>query len=505
MLQVVWFKRDLRVEDHAALAGAARQGPVLALYVAEPELWQQPDASGRQWEFARECLAELRDDLERLGLGLVVRTGDVVEVFEAIRATHGIAALWSHQETGNAWTFARDRRVAAWARSHGISWHEPRHNGVIRRLTDRNGWAKAWDRQMAEPSVTVPRRIDGATGIASDPLPEDGALGLAPDHCPGRQIGGRRAALELLDSFLAGRGRNYRREMSSPLTAETSCSRLSPHLAWGTLSMREVAQATWRRLGELKGDPRPEARALRASLVSFSGRLHWHCHFMQKLESQPDIEFRNLHRACDGLRPDTADPARLAAWAEGRTGLPFVDACMRSLATTGWLNFRMRAMVMAVASYHLWLPWRDTGLVLARLFTDYEAGIHWPQAQMQSGTTGINLPRIYNPIKQSRDQDPDGRFIRRWQPELAPVPDAFIHEPWTWEGFDAEVAGRYPRPIVDHVAAAREARERIWSARAGRAAREGADAIQERHGSRKSGLPMTGRGKRPKAQLSFDL
>ncbi|MEM9750133.1 MAG: deoxyribodipyrimidine photo-lyase, partial [Pseudomonadota bacterium] len=119
-LQIVWFKRDLRVHDNAALAGAAEMGdPVLPLYVAEPDLWAQPDASGRQWAFIAECLEALRADLAKLGQPLIVRTGDVVETLEGLRGAFGVLGLWSHQETGNGWTYERDKRVAAWARAHG--------------------------------------------------------------------------------------------------------------------------------------------------------------------------------------------------------------------------------------------------------------------------------------------------------------------------------------------------------------------------------------------------
>jgi deoxyribodipyrimidine photo-lyase len=155
---------------------------------------------------------------------------------------------------------------------------------------------------------------------------------------------------------------------------------------------------------------------------------------MQKLEDEPAIETRCLHPACEGLRPREADAARLAAWEAGETGIPFVDACMRYLRATGWLNFRMRSMLVAVASYHLWLDWRATGPHLARMFTDYEPGIHWPQVQMQSGTTGMNTVRIYNPVKQGRDQDPSGAFTRAWVPEVRDVPDRFLQEPWTLGG-----------------------------------------------------------------------
>jgi len=174
---------------------------------------------------------------------------------------------------------------------------------------------------------------------------------------------------------------------------------------------------------------------------------------------------------------------------------------MRALIASGWINFRMRAMLMSVASYHLWLPWRESGLQLARLFVDYEPGIHWSQCQMQSGTTGINTIRVYNPIKQGQDHDPDGVFLRRWLPELAAVPAVHLHEPWTMtpalqERIGCVLGVHYPLPIVDPLAAARDARERIWARRRELGFAELADAIQQRHGSRRSGLKASGAGRR---------
>ena len=193
----------------------------------------------------------------------------------------------------------------------------------------------------------------------------------------------------------------------------------------------------------------------RQSLKSFNSRLHWHCHFIQKLEDEPQIEFKNLHSGYDGVRKVGENGDALKAWAAGETGLPFVDACMRYLRENGWLNFRMRAMLMAVASYHLWLHWREPGLELARLFTDYEPGIHWSQVQMQSGTTGINTIRIYNPVKQGKEQDPTGVFIRKWVPELSVIPDVFLHEPWKAENSAHVLGSAYPYPIVDYLDAAK--------------------------------------------------
>ncbi|MGB0696236.1 MAG: FAD-binding domain-containing protein [Rhodospirillaceae bacterium] len=504
---MVWFKRDLRAEDHRALAAAAQVGPVLPLYGIEPALWREPDMAGRHWAFITESLQQLQADLHRQGQTLVIRVGEITDILEHFRAQGQLTALWSHEETGNGWTYDRDKKVARWCRHHGIPWQELRNHGVQRRLKSRNGWAKSWDQLMAEPITASP----ALTPLQIDPgqIPSAKDLGLAPDPCPERQRGGRRDALALLDSFLQERGETYRSAMSSPVDGAMACSRLSPHLAWGTMSMREVTQAVWRAQLERKGQRGGAATTWRGSLKSFSGRLHWHCHFMQKLEDEPSIEYENFHSAYQDLRPSTPDQTRLAAWAKGETGLPFVDACMRSLRATGWLNFRMRAMVMATASYHLWLDWRAPGLELAQLFTDYEPGIHWSQVQMQSGTTGINTVRIYNPVKQGYDQDPSGVFTRRWVPELAHLPDHHLQEPWKSDQAEALIGKTYPARIIDHLAAAKEARQRVWAVRRGPEFRHQAQEIQAKHGSRKSGIPNRGQRKSasssPSPQLDLPL
>jgi deoxyribodipyrimidine photo-lyase len=507
-LNIVWFKRDLRIDDHRPLAMAAQAGSVLPLYIVEPELWAQPDVSARQWAFAAECLDHLQHALATLGQPLCLMVGDAVSILQQLHNSHAIAALWSHEETGNGWTYARDRAVAAWARAAGIPWHEMRQFGVVRRLKSRNGWAQAWDRDMAQAITPPPQMLSPVPGDWPTNIPTGDDLRLAPDPCPYRQRGGRAAGLDILASFLNQRGRDYRYQMSSPVTAFDASSRLSPHLTWGTISMREVAQASWTRMRALKLSNAPDSSRWRASLRSFTGRQHWHCHFMQKLEDEPRLEFENLHHAYDGLRPAVADSERLSAWSEGATGFPFIDACMRALNQHGWINFRMRAMLMSFASYHLWLPWRDSGLHLARKFVDYEPGIHWPQVQMQSGTTGINAMRIYNPVKQGYDHDPEGSFVRSYVPELNIVPSAFIHEPWRWDGA-ADLC--YPAPIVDNVAAAKAAREALHAIRKGAGHKAGARKIVAKHGSRKAGIRMNGKDRRLKiepaasGQLMLDL
>ncbi len=510
---VVWFKRDLRVADHAPLVEASRCGPMLALYVVEPSLLAQEETDASHQRFIAESLDELREHLRARGARLFIRTGEVVDVLSRLHRRLPFVRLHAHEETGNAVTFARDIAVARFCRAHGVAFVERWHNGVQRPLRSRDGWARTFVERMSTPTLSPPTRIDDAAAlVAGDPFGDDhgdGALpfpetvGLGPSTKTEAQRGGERAARATLRSFLTERCVDYRTAMSSPVTAVSSCSRISPHLAYGTLSMRQAFTATARAIAQAPtasyGGPRDasftpaQRRAL--SLRSFQSRLFWQSHFMQKLESEPRLEFTDLHPGLAGLREDTpASSHRFSSWCRGETGFPLVDACMRMLLRTGWLNFRMRAMLVSVASYHLWLPWRRPAVHLARHFLDFEPGIHFPQVQMQSGTTGTNTLRIYSPSRQARVQDPTGAFIRRFVPELAAVPDAFVHAPHTMPPLVQRSCGviidqHYPAPIVNEAQALAHARAKIGDARraiAGSAAgRAQTAALLARHGSRR--------------------
>ena len=491
-VQVVWFKRDLRVIDHHPLLAASRRGPVVCLYVYEPEVVGADDFDPAHLVFINQSLAELNQALGRLGGRVTFRVGRMPDVLDAIDREHGIAALWSHQETGNAITYARDRRVGRWARRRGIAWRELGQDGVTRRLRSRDDWSRLWANAMARPEAPVPDRIEGVAGLESGAIVAPEALGLGSGRRPEAQRGGESVAHSILGSFLDDRGVAYPKGISSPNTARRGGSRLSPHLAWGCISAGRVLREIRHRELELteawRDGQSVDPRWFRA-LRSFRERVRWRSHFMQKLEDEPAIEFRNFSRAYDGLREGDFSLPRFHAWRVGQTGYPMVDASIRALRLGGWINFRMRAMLMSFASYHLWLDWRPTSIELARLFLDYEPGIHYPQAQMQSGTTGINTLRIYSPAKQALDHDPTGAFIRRYVPELEPVPDEYLAEPHRMPPLLQRMIGcrigrDYPEPIVDHKLAYRHARDRMDTVVMSAAGRQEARRVLLKHAGR---------------------
>jgi deoxyribodipyrimidine photo-lyase len=453
---IVWFKRDLRWQDHAALSHAAKNGPVRCLYVIEPSLWAQADVALQHFEFIRESIQALDAHFRSLGGEIEVHVGELPLVLSKLWQESPFENIYSHQETGNGHTFARDIAVNKWCQQHQVAWHEYPQFGVVRGLKNRNRWQAAWEQHMAQPIEEIESlRFWKANSVT--PLTM-----LAPQHLqhnpPLRQRGGRPLALATLNSFLKARSIGYRGGISSPLTAPDACSRLSAYLTYGCISMREVVQMTRAQIAQIP----PQAVKHRSGLTAFTSRLYWHCHFIQKLETEPDIEWQNMHRGYDNLREHEFNLAYFEALKSAQTGWPMVDACVVMLKETGWLNFRMRAMLVSVAAYPLWLHWRPVGEWLATQFLDYEPGIHWSQMQMQSGTTGINTTRVYNPLKQAQDHDPYGKFINRWLPH-----------------------NRHVAPLLDLAVATREAKSRLHARRQDPLVRDGKNEVIEKHASRK--------------------
>ena len=491
-VSLVWLRRDLRLADNPAIAQAKADGrPMLFLYHLDSERLERHDVDGIHVQWELDCLNSLKSDIENRGGVVLFRFGHILESLTELHELHNIHTIYGNEESGLQWSWNRDRAVAEWCQENNVQFEEFPSNGVIRGLRSRDDWKALRDRRIDASLIEAPSRIRTLPNIQSDAIPHASELGFKTRELQYRPEPGESAAMNTLFSFLDERGRGYRKGMSSPVSGVEMCSRLSPYLSSGCISIRQIFYHTKRKQRRIKTNPRSaENRGWSGSLSSFQSRLAWHCHFMQRLEAEATLDEQAMNPELDALLDRPFDETKFRAWSEGTTGWPFFDACMRSLIATGWINFRMRAMLQSVASYTLSLPWRASGAHLARQFLDYEPGIHWSQIQMQSGVTGINSVRAYSILKQSQDQDPEGEFIKQWVPELSDVPSEHIHEPWLMSNEEQNEASciigiDYPEPIVDEKVTRKEGISQAYKAKADAEAKRRSKLVYLVHGSRK--------------------
>ncbi len=471
MTDIIILNRNLRLLDNAALYYGSLKSNFIVIYLYDVDYWKANGKSSRQLKFSNDCLEELDEDLKKLNSNINVFNGSFYDLGKWIETNYNNFSIHINHCTDVNY-FREGFNNFKENFKNKITVYDD--FGLQLNNFDRDTWSKNWNHIMNSDLLGVPKpsnnkdrlNLIGFSDFKNEISCEFSGLSNI-------QKGGTSKAKELLETFLDQRCKGYRIKMSSPSQSEESCSRLSPHFTYGSISIRQVYQQLNKMLPELNN---------KKDLYSFKKRLYWHCHFVQKLHTEPELEFYSMHRMCDDLRPDYDDEI-IEKWIEGETGFPFLDACMKFLNENGWINFRMRAMIMSFASYNLWQPWQKTSPRLAELFTDYEPGIHISQVQMQSGVTGINLPRIYSISKQSMDQDPDAEWTKNLLPQLNSFDPRLIH--------NAELNDSYIPQIVDLKTSGKFARDQVWGIRKSIEFKNEARKVYLKHGSRRKRYTKT--------------
>ena len=459
-INIVWFKRDLRLQDNEAIFNAIRcNKPTLLLYVFENSLQNDGHYSERHWNFIKQSIQDINQQLVPFNTKILSVSGEVISIINSLQEIHKIDTVFSHQETGIKITYERDKSFKRFCKNNVIQWKENINNGIFRGLENRKNWVKLWEDYMNSKQFPFEATAQNFLSLESIQTLENNFETVSLETSPNDvfQKGGSTMANKYLESFFANRYLDYSRNISKPLLARKSCSRLSPYIAWGNLSSRQVLQkaANFRFISTDK-----------KQIDSFVSRLTWQTHFIQKFEMEEIMEFESVNKGYHSLKKKIND-SYIQAWKTGQTGFPIIDACMRCLNETGYLNFRMRAMVVSFFTHNLWQPWQEATRHLSQMFLDFEPGIHFPQLQMQAGETGINMLRIYNPLKNSLEHDPDGEFIKKWVPELQNLPIPFVHNPSKMTFLDQKFSNfdlgvDYPKPIVNIDRTRKHASDFLW-------------------------------------------
>ena len=454
---VLWHREHLRTEDHRALAEASASGTVLPLFVFDPAFYGGAGlACDARIAFLHDCLGALDDAYRDAGgAGLSYAHGDPVTVLERfLDAGWDAAAMAS--ATGR-YGLERDERAAA----AGVRFVDG--DGLVRGVEDtRADWQERFGEWVADDQYGFDPSETALAGVATglDPAAVGAAYGVSPSKT-GVPTGGVDEARAALASFVDRVG-EYPGNISSPLDAREGCSGLSPYLRFGCLSVRQVDQYVVEHAPDCRGRE------------MFRSRLAWNKHYEQKLADWPGWLDTAVNPVLRGFNADRHDPELVRAWRQGETGYPMVDAAMRCLRETGWLNFRMRAMGASFYFHVLQQPWQVGADHYHYHLVDSVAGINYTQWQSQAGLVG----RLYTPRTQVRDQDPEGEWIREWVPELRGLPATHLDAPEKTPlavqrecGVRVGEDGDYPRPVVEYESARETFLDRHGAVKARAAAR----------------------------------
>ncbi len=436
---IVWFRRDLRIADHAPLYRAALRGAVVPVFVFDRALLHHPETAPARVAFMLQCLASLDQDLQAHGGRLILRYGDPAEVLPALVRETQAEGIYAHIDYERIYGRVRDARLnqALAEQQMKIRWFEP--TAGMADLVAYPKYRDFWFAEMRQERVPTPDRIPTPPDIHSEPLPSLIDLKLIPDS-KSLPPAGTAAARQILQEFLAEKVDRYYWQLSYPGAEATTG--LSPHLKFGVISIRECYQTAQ----QLKSSDNFKVQRSRKQLLS---RLRWGSGFAQRFRYLPQLELRSLYTIFDEEGWEF-DQALYEAWQTGQTGFPIVDAAARCLQETGgWkqLNFRVRALHSSFLSNLLGIDWRYGALHFMRHLIDGDCPIDHYQWAMQSGVTHCvdkTWTRIYNPGQVAIDRcDPEGLFIKRWVPEVAHLsPDQL--------GTPPPLLGSYPSPILDY-------------------------------------------------------
>ena len=469
---IVWFRQDLRLADNPALAAAARSGrPVIPLYVLEANPASRPLGGAARWWLDKSLRARSAD-LAARGGRLVLRRGDAARIVETLAAETGASGVYWNRLYDPA-TIERDGDLKAALKSVSVEAASGSAALLNEPWTVKTGtggdykvFTPYWRAALGQVGLVEPEPAPGALPPPaahpdSDTLDDWALHPHGPDWSGGfaAWTPGEAGAWSALRRFLDGGLADYPEGRDRP--AEPATSRLSPHLHWGEIGPRQI----WRALADHRADG--------VAAEKFRSELGWREFNHHVLYHRPTLPTDAFKPAFDAF-PWRTDPAALAAWSRGRTGYPIVDAGMRELWVTGWMHNRVRMIVASFLTKHLLLDWRAGEAWFWDTLVDADIAQNAANWQWVAGCGADAAPyfRIFNPVLQGEKFDADGRYVRRWAPELARLPDRFLHRPWEAPAAVLAAAGvelgrTYPRPIVDHAAARRRALEAFEQIRTG--------------------------------------
>ena len=456
-LNIIWLKRDLRTQDHKSFEFCEKQNTnYIIIYIFEPSILNYGDISTRHLQFVYHSILHMNSILKVYNKEVLIFHEEAINVFNFLSNKFPIKNVLSYQETGIKISWERDLKIKNFLKYKNINWNQFPRDGIMRGISNRNNWDYNFYK-FVNSDLTVNSFRERKKISFDNPFKIKKKLYEILKQYPLQyQKPGELYGWKYLVSFCEERFETYNINISKPKKSRLSCSRLSPFISWGNLSIKQIFHYI---------KSHKNFNIYKRNFNSVLSRLKWNCHFIQKFESECDYELKCVNRGYESLVYSN-NYELLNKWKTGFTGFPLVDASMRCLIHTGWINFRMRAMLVSVLCHHFDCNWKLGVYHLSKLFLDYEPGIHYTQFQMQAGTTGINTIRMYNPVKQSKDHDNDGSFIKDWVSELSEIPDKFIHEPWKLTPIDYDIDKlTYPKPCIDIKKSANIARKKIWSHR----------------------------------------